>query len=125
MQLTNVLLTDGSGGSSVPQIENAEITEPPQLPEDVNQDGVVNIIDLTLVASSFGATGENTADVNQDGVVNIIDLTLVAAAFGNTAARTGNMESQTRFRDNKDTSPAMAKSSTTVEPNRPHFPIWY
>ena len=54
--------------------------------EDVNQDGVVNIIDLTLVAASFGAIGENAADVNQDGVVNIIDLTLVAAAFGDTAA---------------------------------------
>ena len=56
------------------------------MPEDINQDGVVNIIDLTLVASNFGATGENTADVNGDGVVNIIDLTLVAAAFGNTAS---------------------------------------
>ena len=86
VRLTNVLLTDGSGGSSVPQIENAGITEPPQLPVDVNQDGVVNIIDLTLVASNFGKTGSNDADVNNDGVVNIIDLTLVAAAFGNTAA---------------------------------------
>ncbi len=86
VRLTNALLTDGSGGSSVPQIENAEITEPAQLPEDVNQDGVVNIIDLTLVASNFGKTGSNDADVNNDGVVNIIDLTLVAAAFGNTAA---------------------------------------
>ena len=86
VRLTDVLLTDGSGGSSVPQIENAEITEPPQLSEDVNQDGVVNIIDLTLVASNFGKTGQNAADVNGDGVVNIIDLTLVAAAFGNTAS---------------------------------------
>ena len=86
VRLTDVLLTDSSGGSSSPQIENAEITEPPQLPADVNQDGVVNIIDLTLVASNFGKTGQNAADVNQDGVVNIIDLTLVAAAFGDTAA---------------------------------------
>ena len=86
VRLTNVLLTDGSGDSSVPQIENAEIIEPSQLPEDVNQDGVVNIIDLTLVASNFGKTGQNAADVNGDGVVNIIDLTLVAAAFGNTVS---------------------------------------
>ena len=57
----------------------------PQLPEDVNGDGVVNIIDLTLVASNFGKQGQNDADVNGDGVVNIIDLTLVAGAFGNTA----------------------------------------
>ena len=86
VRLTNVLLTDASGGSSVPQIENAEITEPLQLPADVNGDGIVNIIDLTLVASNFGATGQNAADVNGDGVVNIIDLTLVAGAFGNTAS---------------------------------------
>ena len=86
VRLTDVLLTDGSGSSSVPQIENAEITEPPQLPEDINKDGVVNIIDLTLVAANFWKTGQNAADVNGDGVVNIIDLTLVAAAFGNTAA---------------------------------------
>ena len=88
VSLSDVLLTDSAGGSSVPQIENAEITEPPQLPEDVNKDGVVNIIDLTLVASNFGKTGQNAADVNGDGVVNIIDLTLVAAAFGNTASAT-------------------------------------
>ena len=53
---------------------------------DINSDGVVNIIDLTLVASNFGKTGQNAADVNGDGVVNIIDLTLVAAAFGNMAS---------------------------------------
>ena len=53
---------------------------------DVNGDGVVNILDLTLVASNFGEQGENISDVNGDGVVNILDLTLVAAAFGDTAA---------------------------------------
>ena len=57
-----------------------------RIAEDVNGDGVVNIIDLTLVASNFGKIGQNAADVNDDGVVNIIDLTLVAAAFGNTAS---------------------------------------
>ena len=64
------------------------ITPPPDvstLPEDVNKDGIVNIIDLTLVASSFGKTGPSAGDVNSDGVVNIIDLTLVAGAFGTTA----------------------------------------
>ncbi len=51
----------------------------------MNDDGIVNIIDLTLIASNFGETGQNDAVVNGDGVVNIIDLTLAAAAFGNTA----------------------------------------
>ena len=86
VRLSDVLLTDSEGDSSSPQIEGAEITEAPQLPADVNKDGIVNIIDLTLVASNFGKSGQNAADVNGDGIVNIIDLTLVAAAFGNTAA---------------------------------------
>ena len=86
VQLSGVILTNNVGDTTTPQTENAEIVIPSQLPEDVNADGVVNIIDLTLVASNFGATGQNAADVNGDGVVNIIDLTLVAAAFGNTAA---------------------------------------
>ena len=56
---------------------------PAQLVEDVNKDGVVNILDLTLVASNFGKSGKNDADVNADDLVNILDLVLVAAAFGN------------------------------------------
>ena len=56
------------------------------LPEDVNMDGVVNILDMVRVASNFGKKGPNTADINGDGVVNILDLTLVAAKFGNMSS---------------------------------------
>jgi peptide/nickel transport system substrate-binding protein len=49
---------------------------------DANADGVVNILDLTLVASHFGKSIDPTQvpnpDVNGDGVVNILDLVLVA-----------------------------------------------
>ena len=62
------------------------LPSPPQLPEDVNYDGVVNILDLALVASNFGKPAPNVADVNSDGTVDVVDLVLVAAAFGNTAA---------------------------------------
>ena len=53
---------------------------------DVNQDGVVNISDLVLVAGRLGQSGPNAADVNGDGVVNIQDLILVASALGQTQA---------------------------------------
>lgn len=46
---------------------------------DVNNDGVVNIQDLVLVANAFG---EVEPDLNGDGVVNIQDLVIVANAFG-------------------------------------------
>ena len=53
---------------------------------DVNQDGVVNISDLVVVAGRLGQSGPNAADVNGDGVVNIQDLILVASALGQTQA---------------------------------------
>ena len=63
------------------------IAELPPIPQDVNGDDVVNILDLVLVASVLGDEGGDlAADVNRDGVVNILDLVLVAGAFGNAAA---------------------------------------
>ncbi len=58
-----------------------EVRVSKQLKEDINDDSVVNIQDLVLVAAQFGQTGDNKEDVNGDGVVNIKDLVLVAAAF--------------------------------------------
>ena len=58
---------------------------PPQLPADVNGDGVVNVLDLMLVAQGFGAYTK-AADVNGDGVVNVFDLLQVAAAIGDGRA---------------------------------------
>ncbi len=45
---------------------------------DVNEDGVVNVLDLVVVAN---ALGEADPDLNGDGVVNIQDLVIVANAF--------------------------------------------
>ena len=63
------------------------IAELPPIPEDVNRDDIVNILDLVLVASALGTAGPDlAADVNGDGIVNILDLVLVAGALGNAAA---------------------------------------
>ena len=86
LTLSDVLLTDSAGETFVPKIENAEITEAPQLKGDVNGDGIVNIQDLVLVAGKLGQAGTNGTDVNGDGQINIQDLVLVAGALGTTAA---------------------------------------
>ncbi len=52
----------------------------PKDPADVNEDGVVNILDLTIVAQALG-TNSLKGDVNGDGFVNILDLVFVANAF--------------------------------------------
>ena len=46
-------------------------------PADVYRDGVVNILDLVLVAQALG-TDKAEGDVNGDGVVNVFDLVFVA-----------------------------------------------
>ena len=68
-----------------------EETDPDTLrASDVNADGMINILDLTLIASHFGETptADQTPnpDVNGDGQVNILDLVLVASHFGKTVA---------------------------------------
>ena len=48
---------------------------------DVTGDGIVNILDLTFVASRFGES-DSDADVTGDGEVNILDLVAIAQNFG-------------------------------------------
>ena len=57
--------------------------EPPPTPGDVNDDGIVDIRDLVLVAGQLGQSGEGLkADMNGDGKVDILDLVTVSSHFG-------------------------------------------
>ena len=70
----------GAGASFV-AVAQIQPVEPP--PFDVNNDGVVDVTDLVLVASNFSETGVGVeGDVNADGVIDIFDLVLVAKRFG-------------------------------------------
>ena len=86
LTLSDVLLTDSEGDTVSPQVESGQVTEPARLVGDVNNDSVVDIQDLVLVASNFGQTGANVADVNGDGVVNIADLAKVAEILESVTA---------------------------------------
>ena len=63
-----------------------EPLDAPRVVEDVNGDGVVNILDLVFVAANFEKSGKNEADVDGNGIVNILDLVRVASAFGDNEA---------------------------------------
>jgi hypothetical protein len=54
---------------------------------DVNEDGTVNVLDITLVGQNYGQNYTEDLprwDVNQDGTVNIQDLSIVSGRFGET-----------------------------------------
>ncbi len=86
LSLSDVELSNSIGAVSQLRVEYAKITEFPILPGDINKDGVVNILDLVVIASNFGQEGDNVGDFNGDGVVNIFDLIMVSATFGDMVA---------------------------------------
>ncbi len=65
-----------------PEPTSEEDVMPEPSPYDVTGDGIVNILDLTFVASRFGES-DSDADVTGDGVVNVLDLVLIAQNLGN------------------------------------------
>jgi hypothetical protein len=81
---------------------NATVTIPAYLKTDLNKDGVVNIMDIAIVAKAYGAKHNETdglywhspscnscphtkdADLNEDKIINIIDIATVARDYGKT-----------------------------------------
>ena len=90
LALSQVYLVDSDGKRWEAATQNGIVTIPPEPEEetvgDINRDGVVDILDLTIVGARFGERGENSADLNGDGLVDIADLVLVANEFGGEAA---------------------------------------
>lgn len=53
-------------------------------PTDINNDGVTNVSDLSLLLLKFGTTCACPEDINKDGQVNVSDLSLLLLNFGNS-----------------------------------------
>ena len=84
IKLIDVTLFDSAATPLPVIIVDGRVVTTLLLAMDVNQDGTVNIIDLTLVAQNLGTptTANPRADVNGDGNVNILDMVLVSQNFG-------------------------------------------
>ena len=92
------LVTDPNGSNSCDWAHWADLlitAEESEPNGDVNQDGIVNVLDMIFVAQSFGQKPPSNprADVNKDGQVNILDLIFVAERLGeNVAAAPAQMD---------------------------------
>ena len=65
----------------------------------INGDGIVDIVDVVIVALAFGSEVEDNpstpwnetlnwnpdADINNDGLVDIVDLVIIGIHFGETS----------------------------------------
>lgn len=77
---------------------------------DINNDGVVNITDLSLLLSSYGAStsvcitnSQYTCDLNSDGVVNVFDLSILLSNYGRSGQVTYSCTNPGPFRASVDT----------------------
>ena len=83
---TNTVEVSAAGIESTATFYAITDSELPPTTADVNNDGSVNVLDLILIASSLGQSGQNDADINGDRVVSILDLVLAAGMFDEVAA---------------------------------------
>jgi hypothetical protein len=64
-------------------------------PEDINEDGIVNIVDVAIAAAAYGSyyrpckdihpRWDSRADINCDQQVNILDIAGIAKTYGRKA----------------------------------------
>ena len=78
----DVIPEPSSEADAISELPPEEDAMPEPSPYDVTGDGIVNILDLTFVASRFGES-DSDADVTGDGVVNVLDLVRIAQNLGN------------------------------------------
>jgi chitodextrinase len=55
------------------------------IPGDINQDGTVNITDLSILLSNWGSTTRSDCDLNGNGTVDIFDLSILLTNYGRVA----------------------------------------
>ena len=90
IELVEVILSDSAANPLAVTKRNGEVVVRASLPTDLNNDGTVNVLDLTLVARDLGKAGGSPAgDVTGDGAVNVLDLVRVAQDLGKTTTPGG------------------------------------
>ena len=75
--------TDTSGNTTTSATITVTVANVTNKPGDINGDGSVNILDLSILAGHFGGSGGLAqGDLNGDGKINILDLSILASHWG-------------------------------------------
>ncbi len=76
------------------------------LPGDANSDGSVDVLDLSILATNYGGTGQwGQGDYNNDGDIDVLDLSILATNYGQSVTAAVNL-SQTEAGTSDSTSDA-------------------
>lgn len=78
----------GTGNMTMTTLDHRGAVIAYGLKGDINNDNIVDIFDLSKVASIYGARRYDSnydpkCDINNDGIIDIFDLTLVSSNYGN------------------------------------------
>lgn len=78
---------DFDGDQVIDKIEHPDyVINPSNIqknPYDINQDGIINILDMVLLTKKLGKVGKDVVgDVNGDGTVDQIDIDMLIKHFG-------------------------------------------
>jgi len=75
--------TDDTGHGVPPLIDmGAYEFQPTACPADIDEDGVVGVLDLLLLLAAWGECPDCPEDLTHDGIVDVLDLLEVLAAWG-------------------------------------------
>ena len=77
----------GTGPAFFDDVTFERVTISEGLPGDANGDGAVDLLDLDILGSNFGASPADvsTGDFNDDNVVDLLDLDILGSNFGATS----------------------------------------
>jgi parallel beta-helix repeat protein len=77
---------DAAGNATTSTAISITVNNSSKKTGDLNNDGLVNIIDLSLLLSNYGRTRSQASvpacDINNDNIVNIFDLSTLLTSFG-------------------------------------------
>jgi len=88
LDLCDTKLVDDEGNPIDHSVEDGYF-KTPSIPGDVNDDGIVDILDVLIVGLAFGSEPGDPnwnpdADLKPDNLIDIYDLLIVGVNFGNT-----------------------------------------